>query len=110
MTMAIQIAYEGEYGFTEWRCSRWALACLLVCPYILLALVLILIPRPAPAQESYCAEVQIRIQQELTLERQAFDAHMRINNGLVGIAVEDVAIDVKFTDADGNAVLATSDP
>ena len=38
--------------------------------------------------ESVCARVKIEIQQQLTLERQAFDAHMRINNGLDQISVE----------------------
>ena len=34
------------------------------------------------AEESVCAVVKIEIQQELTLERQAFDAMMHINNNL----------------------------
>jgi len=38
------------------------------------------------ADDSVCARVQIEIQQELTLERQAFDAHMRIHNGRVAQA------------------------
>jgi hypothetical protein len=57
-----------------------------------------------------CAEVKIEIKQELTLERQAFDAHMRINNGLSHIALENVNIAVRFSDADGNTVQATADP
>ncbi|MBW1706814.1 MAG: hypothetical protein JRJ86_16910, partial [Deltaproteobacteria bacterium] len=40
------------------------------------------------ADNSLCAEVKIEIKQELTLERQAFDAHMRINNGLSHITLE----------------------
>jgi hypothetical protein len=62
------------------------------------------------AQDSVCARVKIEIRQELTLERQAFDAHMAINNGLTNIALQDVAVDVNFTDENGNPVLATSDP
>jgi hypothetical protein len=57
-----------------------------------------------------CARVKIEIEQELTLERQAFDAHMRINNGLSNISLEDVDIDVSFSDASGNTVRATTDP
>ena len=34
---------------------------------------------PAQAQETTCARVKIEIKQQLTLERQAFDAEMRIN-------------------------------
>ncbi|SCY85542.1 Ig-like domain-containing protein [Desulfoluna spongiiphila] len=60
--------------------------------------------------ETLCAEVKIEIRQEVTLERQAFDAHMRINNGLTSIALEDVAITVRFIDEEGTAVLASSDP
>ena len=62
------------------------------------------------ADESLCAVVKIEIQQELTLERQAFDAHMRINNGLPSSPLTSVNIDVLFEDAEGNTVLATSDP
>lgn len=38
--------------------------------------------RSANAQDSVCAEVKIVIEQKLSLERQAFDAHMVIRNGL----------------------------
>ena len=62
------------------------------------------------ADDSVCAEVKIEIKQELTLERQAFDAHMRINNGLSGISLENVDIDVTFYDEDGEPVLASFDP
>ncbi len=62
------------------------------------------------ADDSLCAEVRIEIKQELTLERQAFDAHMRINNGLSHITLEYVDVDVLFTDEEGNGVLASSDP
>ncbi|MCP3870643.1 MAG: hypothetical protein GY703_21640 [Gammaproteobacteria bacterium] len=62
------------------------------------------------AEESLCAEVKIEIQQELTLERQAFDAHMRINNGLETIRLENVDVDVSFADEQGNSVRATSNP
>ncbi len=64
----------------------------------------------AHAQDSVCAVVKIEIEQELTLERQAFDAEMRINNGLDDIPLEDVDISVIFEDEDGNEVEATSDP
>jgi hypothetical protein len=60
--------------------------------------------------ESVCARVKIEIRQELTLERQAFDAHMGINNGLSHISLEDVKVDVSFADEQGNGVLASSDP
>lgn len=71
---------------------------------------LLLLPQWARAQDSVCARVKLEIAQSLTLERQAFDAHMRINNGLDNLALQQVRVDVTFTDANGNGVRATSDP
>ncbi len=62
------------------------------------------------AEELVCARVKIEIRQELTLERQGFDAHMRIVNGLSHVTLEDAAVEVLFTDAEGKPVKATSDP
>ncbi|MEW5249958.1 hypothetical protein [Microbulbifer discodermiae] len=68
------------------------------------------VPAIATAQEeALCAEVRIEILQELTLERQGFEAIMRITNSLDTFAIEDIAITVDFTDAEGNRVTATSD-
>lgn len=62
------------------------------------------------AQESFCATVEIEIQQELTLERQAFDARMKINNGLDGINLTDVQVEIFITDESGsNIIVATTD-
>jgi hypothetical protein len=62
------------------------------------------------AQDSLCAEVKIEIKQKLSLERQAFDAHMRITNGLDTSAIEDVGAVLRFEDDKGNVIIATSDP
>jgi hypothetical protein len=62
----------------------------------------------AAAADSLCASVKIEIEQELTLERQAFDAKMTINNGLTGIPLTDVAVTLTFADADGKSVSFTS--
>jgi hypothetical protein len=62
------------------------------------------------ADNALCARVKIQVDQELTLERQAFDARMRINNGLANVSLENVEVQVRFTDAAGNAVAASSDP
>ncbi|MCW7754909.1 chitobiase/beta-hexosaminidase C-terminal domain-containing protein [Desulfobotulus sp. H1] len=59
---------------------------------------------------SLCATVKIEIRQELTLERQAFDAHMRINNGLAHASIENVTVEVHFSDESGRPVRASSDP
>ena len=39
---------------------------------------------PAHAQSSVCASVGIQIDQELALERQAFEARMTVNNSTPG--------------------------
>ncbi|MDO4724735.1 MAG: hypothetical protein Q4A97_08245 [Comamonadaceae bacterium] len=48
----------------------------------LFALAFLLFAPVLHAQEADCAEVKIVIEQKLSLERQAFDAHMVIRNGL----------------------------
>ena len=81
-------------------CALWA--CIVLCLPILSS--------SALAADSVCAEVKLEIRQELTLERQAFDAHMRITNGLTNISLQDVKVEVRFTDANGNTVAASYDP
>jgi len=44
----------------------------------------------AQGATSVCAMVKIQIQQELTLERQGFDAHINISNGLSTITLQNV--------------------
>lgn len=77
---------------------------------VLLACVAFVAACACRAAESECARVKIEIRQELTLERQAFDAGMRINNGLTDIALAGVNVDVTFTDESGQPVVASSDP
>ncbi|MBF0227161.1 MAG: Ig-like domain-containing protein [Desulfobacterales bacterium] len=78
---------------------------------IFLAIALLLLSSFSFASDdSLCAVVKIEIKQELTLERQAFNAHMRINNGLTHLSIENVKIDVHFADKDGQEIIATSDP
>ena len=55
----------------------------------------LLMGRPVLA-EAVCAQVKIEIQQELTLERQAFDAMMRINNGLDTLPIE-IGVGLRFS-------------
>lgn len=70
-----------------------------------------LLALPAAAtDESLCAKVKLEITQEVTMERQAFDAHMRINNGLSHLSLHNVGVSVLFTDSQGQPVLASSDP
>lgn len=63
----------------------------------------------AKAEEALCAQVKIEILQELTLERQAFEATMRITNSLDLYAIEDIQVAINFKDENENDVLATSD-
>lgn len=60
--------------------------------------------------QDLCAVVLIEIAQEMTLERQGFEATMRINNGLDSIALNELKVQVLFEDDDGNTVVASSDP
>ncbi len=64
----------------------------------------------AHAQETVCARVKIEIKQELTLERQAFDAEMKITNTLPEAGLSEVRVDVRVTDEAGQAVRVTADP
>lgn len=60
--------------------------------------------------QTLCARVKIEIKQQVTLERQAFDAEMSIVNTLDTDALENVEISVKVTDELGNSVPVTMDP
>lgn len=74
-----------------------------------MAPILVALLSPFAAAEELCAEVRIEILQELTMERQGFEALMRINNSLDSFELRDVSVSVNFEDADGNTVTATSD-
>jgi len=95
---------SGIHSFREWRVVATFVSALFCLSYLL-----IFVPA-ANAQGAVCAEVRIEIRQKVSIERQAFDAVLRIRNGLTLAAVENVSVDVLFSDADGNAVLASSDP
>jgi len=76
-----------------------------------LGLIAILLMAPfALMAETICAVVKIEIRQEVSFERQAFDARMVITNGLEAIDLRDLGINVIFRDVDGNPVEASSDP
>ncbi|MGX2952061.1 hypothetical protein ACWAU3_02300 [Shewanella sp. JL219SE-S6] len=61
-------------------------------------------------EDTLCAVVKIEIVQELTLERQGFEAIMKINNALEDRSLENVGVEVLFTDSAGEPVVASSDP
>lgn len=64
----------------------------------------------AHAEDTVCARVKIEIKQELTLERQAFDAEMKINNTTTDGVIENVSVVVKVTEEDGTPVAISDDP
>ena len=63
-----------------------------------------------PSWAAKCATVQIEILQELAFERQAFEARMRINNGLPNIKLDNLRVELEIQDEFGTPVLFTSDP
>src|SRR2546423_832585 len=76
----------------------------------LLVFVAVSLGNYAQAQDAVCAQVKIEIKQKVSLERQAFDAVMRIDNGLDSSSIQNVGINLTFQDQAGNAVVASSDP
>lgn len=62
------------------------------------------------AEESVCARVKLEIKQEVTLERQAFDAQLKITNTLLDVPLESLDVNVRVTDEHGRDVETTSDP
>ncbi len=62
------------------------------------------------AQPTECATVVLEIKQRMTLERQAFRAHMRIENGLSDTSLKEVRVDIRVTDGEENPVRISPDP
>ncbi len=77
---------------------------------IFTSLILMAFPSALRADDTVCASVKIEIRQELTLERQAFDAQMKINNTTDTGVIENVAVEVKVTDESGVPISVTTDP
>jgi hypothetical protein len=60
--------------------------------------------------QDICAKVKIQIEQELSFEREAFEARMTITNGLPATNLTDLSVTVNFADENGTPVAASSDP
>ncbi len=56
------------------------------------------------AQSSVCARVVLQIRQQMTLEREAFEATLNINNGQ-NMSIEDITVKLHFYDEQGNEIL-----
>ena len=78
--------------------------------YFEFLLISCLIPFIAQGADTVCAEVQISIKQEVSFERQAFEAHMKIKNGAQGVPITDVSVELLFTDEDENSISVSSNP
>jgi hypothetical protein len=94
-------------NFESATIQGWTLLCR---GFLGLLAALLLLPAVVYAADTQCAKVKIEIAQELTLERQGFDAMMKITNGLTTTSLDSVNVNVNFTDGAGNAVIASSDP
>jgi len=68
------------------------------------------VPLTTVASDTICAEVQISIKQEVSFERQAFEAHMKIKNGAPDVPITDIGVELIFMGQDGNSVVVSSDP
>jgi hypothetical protein len=90
--------------------ARAAQALTLAFRWAFVALACLLAALPTQAQETVCAKVKIEIKQQLTLERQAFDAQMSINNTTTSDVIQNVGVVVKVTDELGAPVTITEDP
>lgn len=81
------------------------LRCLCLPFFIFLHLLLV---TSSQAAESLCAVVKIEVSQELTMERQAFEASMRISNTLDTFALENIKVSLSIQDSEGNEVKKTT--
>jgi len=104
MNIAIARHPLSELALSTGRGSAWLLFWLLLLCFAGFA------PQSAQAQETVCAQVKIQILQSLTLERQAFDATMKINNTTDTGVIENVSVLVKVTDENGTPVAVTDNP
>ena len=99
MTMTLNLLRAGGLGLVR----RWG-ALIIMMGAGLLPIA------PAQAQDTVCARVKIQIKQELTLERQAFDAEMKITNSTETGLIENVSVVVKVTDENGTPVAVSESP
>ena len=77
------------------------------------ALILVFFPLANAAQaagETICAACKLQISQQVTFERQGFNATMTITNGLTGVDLTDISVSIFFTDAQGHPVTSTISP
>jgi hypothetical protein len=71
-------------------------------------LVIVVIWGATRIEAQVCARVVIQIEQELTLEREGFEARLGISNGQPAM-LENFSVSLNFADVDGNPVGAATD-
>jgi len=115
--MFMKIPYLRKHGTLAARVPKarqkqelaYRLSSLRIFAAILALLSAFILQPSALPQESVCAQVRIEILQELTLEREAFEARMTINNGLA-VPLENIAVEVSFADRTNGVVRASWNP
>jgi len=70
----------------------------------------LLLAVPLRASGTLCAACQLQVGQQLTFERQGFNATMTITNGLAATSLTNIAVSIYFTDAQGNPISSTTNP
>jgi hypothetical protein len=100
ITQLFKLNQSATKSSSQWRVHALSACGLLLCT---------LSSQVTHAQETVCAEVKIEIAQELTIERQAFEAKLKIENTLTDKSINDIRVVVEFSDNNGDPVLATSD-
>jgi hypothetical protein len=101
LRFALRLCRSPAASFPQQSASR-TLSCLAA------VLGLFFAPALVAADDGVCARVVLQIDQELTLEREGFEARLGISNGLPS-ALDDFHVTLRFTDRDGNAVRVATD-
>ncbi|MDB6172919.1 MAG: hypothetical protein JWL59_2230 [Chthoniobacteraceae bacterium] len=105
------LAFSGGYArfaiaLRDLFCLSFGESLIRTCGYGFVAWALF--AQSARCQDSICVRVKIEIDQDLTLERQGFEARMNVKNG-GPVDLENVKVVLNFLDQDKKPVVATSD-
>lgn len=88
--------------------SLGSYAATLAC--LVLAVLVPRVPVSAAPEAPLCASVKLAVAQEMAFERQGFDAHLRISNGLAGLDVTSLSVQLSIADDQGDPVVISDDP
>ena len=96
----MKITVEGEKKWNPLFSIQWV---------TLLTGILICLLTEAHGSEPVCAQVQIRILQKLTMERQGFEASLQVTNGLPLTPLTHFNVTLLFTDSTGHLISSGTD-